>query len=139
MMSQRDDEFDARPELTDDLAALYGAPVKVPAKMDAAILNRAAAKLSGARRLRPLRWAVGAASAAAVFFVVARVALHAPALPDDIDGNRRVDIVDALRLSHQINAGGNGRDVNGDGAVDQRDVDAIAMAAVRIDPAGGVQ
>jgi hypothetical protein len=70
---------------------------------------------------------------------VARVALHVPALPDDIDGNRRVDIVDALRLSHQINAGGNGRDVNGDGAVDQRDVDAIAMAAVRLDLPGGVQ
>lgn len=138
-MSQRPEDSDVRPELADDLAALYRAPVVVPRKVDDAILNRAAAKLSGTRRWRPLRFAGAAVAAAAAIVLVARVALRVDAGPDDIDGNRRVDIVDALKLAHQINAGAKARDVNGDGITDQRDVDAIAMVAVRIDPTGGVQ
>jgi hypothetical protein len=138
-MSQPNEDSDVRPELAKDLAALYGAPVRVPPKVDGVILNRAAAKLSGNRRLRPLRFAGAAAAAAAAVFLVARVALRVDALPDDIDGNRRVDIVDALKLAHQINAGAKGRDINRDGVVDHNDVDAIAMAAVKIELAGGVQ
>jgi hypothetical protein len=71
--------------------------------------------------------------------LVGRVVLRGPISPDDIDGNHRVDIVDALKLAHQINSG-IGRDLNGDGVADQRDVDAIAVAVVRLDTtAGGVQ
>ena len=133
-----------------DLSRLGEPGFSVPSSLDDAILNRARAELARPRtmRRRPLlRWAGAAAAAAACLFLgfilifVDRTSLEPSALrPDDIDGNHRVDIVDALKLARQIEAG-DGRDINGDGAIDRDDVDAIAMFAVRLDsaPIGGVQ
>ena len=62
-----------------------------------------------------------------------------PALAEgraDIDGNGRVDILDAFRLARSIEARGpvdRKWDLNGDGRVDQADVDLVACAAVRLD------
>jgi hypothetical protein len=90
-------------------------------------------------RPRTLRWLGAAAAAAACVALMGRVVLRGPVWPEDIDGNHRVDIVDALKLAHQINSG-QGRDLNGDGVVDRRDVDTIAVAVVRLDTnSGGVQ
>ncbi|MFM9995305.1 MAG: dockerin type I domain-containing protein [Phycisphaerales bacterium] len=55
----------------------------------------------------------------------------------DVNGDRVVDIVDALRLRALLNAGSPGAatspwDVTGDGRTDGGDVDAIAMRAVRL-------
>jgi hypothetical protein len=141
------DEFDPTrdelpQELREDVASLYAAKGGVPAKVTDAILNRAHVQLAGMHRSsrpRVLRWVGAAVAAAACLVLVARVALRGPVSLDDIDGNHRVDIVDALKLAHQINSG-TGRDLNGDGVVDQRDVDTIAIAVVRLAPnAGGVQ
>lgn len=121
--------------LARDLKSLFAPAGSVPSRVDDAILNRARAERARQGRLKLLRWA-GAAAAAACLLVVAQVALREPLAPSDLDGNRRVDIVDALRLSRQIDAG-EGRDINRDGVIDFRDVDAIAMNVVRLE--GGVQ
>lgn len=126
-MSDDPGEFDIPPRLTRDLKSLYDVPLDVPARVDAAILNRARALQLKHRRRKLLLWA-GAAAAAACVAVVTHFSLRTSSKP--------VDIVDALKLAHQIEAG-KGRDVNGDGAIDRRDVDALAMIAVRLN--GGVQ
>ncbi len=64
----------------------------------------------------------------------------APLSPNtaDIDGNGRIDILDAFALARSIrdHSGPQDRwDVNGDGIVDQADVTAIATTAVRLPPA----
>jgi hypothetical protein len=60
---------------------------------------------------------------------------------EDIDGNGRVDILDAFALARSIRDGGGGGraewDVTGDGRVDEADVKAIAAAAVRLEQMGG--
>lgn len=128
-------------ELRNDLASLYRSPIAVPSRMDDAILNRAHAKLAGKNRWTAraaLRWAGAAVAAAACLAIVGRTVFQAPLAPNDIDGNHRVDIVDALRLAHQLQSG-TGRDINHDGVVDSRDVDSIAMGVVTLDSPGGVQ
>jgi hypothetical protein len=63
----------------------------------------------------------------------------APALAEgraDLDGSGRVTILDAFRLARQVEAHGpvdKRWDLNGDGRVDQADVDLVACAAVRLD------
>lgn len=54
----------------------------------------------------------------------------------DIDGNGRVDILDAFALARRIRSGAALReewDFNGDGRVDRGDADVVALAAVRLD------
>jgi hypothetical protein len=126
---------DLPPRLVEDLISIYDLPVTVPVRVNQSILNQARAQLSRRPSRRALRW-VGAAAAAACVIFGARIALQGPGLPNDIDGNRRVDIVDALKLAHQIQAG-RGRDANHDGVIDQADVDSIAMAVVQLN--GGIQ
>ena len=55
--------------------------------------------------------------------------------PADIDRSGRVDILDAWALAHMVeqNATANAAlDINGDGVIDHRDVDAVAMQAVSV-------
>src|SRR4051812_13235281 len=108
-MSDGLDPFDSIDDaLERDLRSLYESPVAVPSRVNDAILNRAHAKLAGmprSSRTRKLRWAGAAPAAAACVVLVGRVAFRAPLDPDDIDGNRRVDIVDALKLAHQVQSG----------------------------------
>lgn len=141
--------------LIEDLGALYPAP-RVPATVDARILNNARAAMlrTSHRRRRILRWtgAVGGAAAAAAAIVL--VALHlqtvrptvSPTLAGDIDGNGRIDILDAFAVARQIHANGDqplpvtrtnaGIDLDRNGVIDQADVDALASLAVRVSPAG---
>ena len=137
---QHDSQTPEFPErLSAGLNDLYQMPVAVPSRVDDAILNRARAHLAGTGTRRwSLRWAGAAVATAACLLLVSRVALRGPISPDDLDGNRRVDIVDALKLAHQITAGQAGRDINHDGVVNRQDIDAIAMVAVQLN-AGGVQ
>ena len=48
-----------------------------------------------------------------------------------MDASGRIDMLDALQLALAIE-GGAGRDINGDGRSDERDVEAIAAAAVSL-------
>ena len=75
------------------------------------------------------------------------------AVREDVDSNGRVNILDAFALAREIerrgsdSESGGGRegdgarrfDLNNDGAVDRKDVDAVALAAVRLDREGAVQ
>ena len=138
----QDDSTEPRPNkrLAEDLGALYRANVDIPASLDEAVLKHAKTHLSGWRfRQRFLR--IGALATAAAAMVVIAVHLWQPPATRDSAhspvaiANRAPDIVDALKLARRIRAGQVDPahdDVNHDGAVDQHDVDTIAMAAVRL-------
>jgi hypothetical protein len=142
------------PELTAALRRAYDAPLQVPAAVDEAILRDA--RWGFARRRRfglAARWVGGIAAAAAAVVVVA-FNLHRarPAATNvaatqqgfvagDVDQNGHVDILDAFVLARKVDARPatvtRADDVNADGVLDRRDVDAVAAMAVRLP--GGVQ
>jgi hypothetical protein len=143
--------------LRQDLRSLFEPPGIVPPKTDKAILDEARRRIAKPRRIIiRLRWATRIAAAAAVIAVAAvlyDVSIHpnpkseianlksiGPVLAEgraDIDGNGRVDILDAFRLARSIEARGPANpqwDLNGDGRVDRDDVDLVASVAVRLEP-----
>ena len=132
--------------VADDLAALYQMDLAVPAEVDDAIIDSARRQLTRRRIVRLWRWAGGAAAAAAIVLIIliselgpiGRVSSGPAALAQrqDIDGNGRVDIIDALALARHIAADDRPQgtwDVNADGLVTRADVDMIAMAAVSLE------
>jgi hypothetical protein len=145
-MAFDDDNLDQQPneQFANDMRAIYRADVQVPASIDDAILRDA--RLQFARqRSRRLILRIGALlTAAAAVFVIAihfsapsspRNLAQVPAGQTDVTTAGAVDIVDALQLAKRIRAGQTSvasDDVNHDGAVDQREVDAIAMTAVKL-------
>ncbi|MBI1372921.1 MAG: hypothetical protein GC159_09195 [Phycisphaera sp.] len=107
-----------------------------------------ALSLSGRGRWRwALPWGLAAAAALAVAATVSITLIRtdaprAAADPRDIDANGRVDILDAFALARRLEQPLGGVDparvdVNGDGAVDAADVDAIAAAAVKLNGGRG--
>jgi hypothetical protein len=149
-MPQDPDQFDdlAQP-LVEDLRGLYRADIRPSPAVDQAILNRARAHVAGRKRTLLLRRVAGAA--AAVILVAAalipfrhtdhdwatrqRASRDASQTRADIDINGAVDIRDALALARRIDEKLTqpNNDLNGDNVIDRRDVDAIAMMAVRLD------
>ena len=149
-MTRNSADIDDLPEpLGADLRRMYRAEIEPSPAVDQAILNRARAHFAGRKRTLLLRRVAGAAAAvilitAAVIPTMRRTQPPRPPvarqLIHDVNADSTVDIRDALALQRSIDAGGAGgaggvagRDVNGDGAIDRRDVDAIAMLAVRLD------
>ncbi len=115
-----------------DLAArLAGPRVEVPDPVRRSILAEARRRIRPARSRAPL-WA----AAAAVLAALAGVWLALPpAPPGDVDHSGAVDILDAYTLAVRIKSGDRldpQWDLNGDGVVDRRDVDAIGMICVSI-------
>jgi hypothetical protein len=131
------------------------AAIEVPASRDHAIVALArqraavvAAHIERNRRprwLRPLYIAAPLAAAASITFFVTlqRSPALAPAPPPpatfakaDINGDGKVDIVDALALARivkrQQQALDPAWDQNGDGRIDQADIDRIAQGAVAL-------
>jgi len=108
---------------------------------------------AGRKRLL-VRWAVPPSAAAAVimwavfnpfvtpdvehlplFEAVGPLATRQLADHRDIDGNGRVDILDALALARNIKDNRVAEqpwDFNGDGAIDRQDVDTVAQSAVSL-------
>jgi hypothetical protein len=90
-----------------------------------------------------VRWGTGVAAGLAAVIVLA-VSIHRPApekalAKGDVNGDGAVNIVDALALAkHVANHDGVEKewDLNGDGVVDQKDVDVVAMGAVSLKGAG---
>jgi hypothetical protein len=146
-----------------DLRALYQPAGSVPPEIDKAILDQARHRLAKRRRIilrlrwaggpdaqrRFVRWAAAAAVVAIGVFLYHGSAPHnhpssiinhqsaAAERRPDIDGNGRVDILDAFRLAKNIESRGPTAaewDINNDGRVDRDDVDAVALAAVRVSP-----
>ena len=148
-----DSDLQAPPEFARDLKAIYAPPSAIPPITDEAILARIRKHSIGRRRKRLLlRWAVPPAAAAAVIMCVVFNPFVTPGveispqsagiwgtrqLADhrDIDGNGRVDILDALALARSIKHNRVAEqpwDFNGDGLIDRKDVDTIAQSAVRL-------
>jgi len=145
-------DTEAEPEaprrLTEELRRLYDRDLAVPSEIDEAIVARAARQLA---RRRPavtlLRWLPVAAAAAAIILVVLlplSIREHRPeppvrgklAIREDFDRSGRVDILDAFALAREMEKALEPRsdwDINGDGMVDKKDVDTIALAAVSLE------
>lgn len=174
----RDRAPEASPELARDLRALFSAAPSVPPLVDERILAQARRTMATQRRRRFLlrTVSIGAAAACLVGAIwLSRLPDRSPrqladtpvpiatavrAASGDINGDGRVDILDALALARHIEAGvpsgsspqprpskpeiivalGDQRtapgapswDINGDGLLDRRDVDAVAYRAVSL-------
>ena len=133
-----------------DLKALFKPDTTVPPEIDRAVMDRAYQKLiPRQKKNRIYRFSACAAAAVAAVVIIA-LTLHLNdkepqiasfrsdivANKTDIDQNGSVDVLDAFRLAHHIEAADRPDmkwDVNGDGAVDKGDVDTVAFAAVRLD------
>ena len=150
-----DSDLQAPPAFARDLKALYTSLSAIPPATDEAILTHTQRRSVDRRRTRLLlRWAVPPAAAAAVIMWVVFNPFVTPDVEDsarfesvgplatreladhrDIDGNGRVDILDALALARRIKdnrAAEQSWDFNGDGAIDHSDVDTVARSAVRL-------
>lgn len=136
-------DLEAPSHLVRDMCALHGEGPQVPRRVDGAILGMARRRLARRRRpVRVLRWAAMGAAAAAVLVVAVTLTVgprreQAVAVArEDIDRSGTVDILDAFALARRIEAGptpGREWDMNGDGAIDRKDVDVVAMAAVSLE------
>jgi hypothetical protein len=119
-------------ELSGELKRLYRQPAFVPQAMDDAVLGAAKRKLHR-RRQRLWPW-VGAAAAAMLMVGIwlgSEPATRQYAR-EDIDRSGRVDILDALAIARNLQAADTSYDINGDGVVNEADVDAVAMQAVAL-------
>jgi len=108
--------------------------------LDEQVLGEARRRLRGRPVvLRRLTW-VGVAAAVALtagaWLVLGPGPSGGPTLArEDVDGSGRVDILDAYLIARSLRAGTTDPawDLNGDGVVDGQDVDAAAMASVRLE------
>jgi hypothetical protein len=116
---------------------LYGHGGRVPAEIDRAILQTIQHRTASIRRMRlVLRWGGGVAAAAAMVLI----ALHLwPSRGPAYHPGATVTILDAFSLARQIKSGtkiDKTWDANGDGVIDQKDVDALAVRAVSLSTGG---
>jgi len=141
------------PRFASDLGELFASEEAIPDSVDRAIAEAARRHLRRSpRKLWWVRWSVPATAAAAILLGVslwwfkAGAGLHtahegAPQATSvslsqaDIDRSGQVNILDAFTLARHIEAKQPVErtwDLNGDGLIDHRDVDAAAQAAVRL-------
>jgi len=140
---------DLPPRLRDAIARMHRVEVPVPVELDQTILADAKRSFLGRRRAWMLigRLSIGIATAALVAIAV-RVFVAAPSSHPptamvqppklyqiaDVNHDGRVDILDAYIVARTIARHeplDPAWDINGDGVVDQKDVDLIATLAVR--------
>ena len=156
-------EFEASDKFVNDLKKLYKTSEAVPPEIDRAILNKASQKLARPRSVvRMLRWIGPIAAAAAIIIFVSisnapkqsannalsrRTEVSTPrpnyapvsvvaSIRTDFDNSGKVDILDAFKLAKLIQSEESVDkkwDINGDGLVDESDVDEIAIVAVSLD------
>jgi hypothetical protein len=136
---ERDDrDLDLPARLAEDLARLQRTPA-VPPEVDAAILASGRLRMRRQRRFRRIaRWVGPAVAAAAVLAVVLYPSpvAHQPEVMRAFRAAARPTILDAFSLARQLKehpVRDRRFDINDDGVVDRRDVDALARAAVRLE------
>lgn len=131
--------------LARDLARLARTGIDVPPEIDLAIADAARAQLGGGRRrrrhLRSTGWSVAAAATLALATWLWLRPVTSPSgtpIAGDLDGNGRINILDAFALARVLDAGAPPAacDLNGDGRIDAADVDALALRAVLLDEEG---
>jgi hypothetical protein len=143
-----DESLQAPPRLVSALKGLPRQQVFVPRTIDEAMLREAKRRLEKCERPRFSWWhwiprfAAVAIALALVAYVILRheTVTRPPAFArEDLNHDGRVDILDAFALARQLKSGkaaAPGSDMNGDGIVDQRDIEAIAVQAVRLEKGG---
>lgn len=146
------------PELPDGLrralVGLHEPAVSVPREIDHAVLRDARLAFGRRRRLWiGTRWAAAVLAAAAMVVIAVRLFVNVPSRQEgglaaapgvgsrpqlaqlaDVNRDNRVNILDAYVVARHIARGealDPAWDVNGDGVVDQKDVDLIANLAVQ--------
>jgi hypothetical protein len=129
--------------LQDELSAIGRPCVFVDRETDAAILAAARSHLEGvlaARRRRVRRrWLAAAALVLGIGYGAFWMARPTAAdlAGEDLNHDGRVDILDAFQLARSLKQPNGPRpglpDVNGDGVVNDQDVEALAAKAVRLD------
>src|SRR3954469_8772141 len=114
--------------------------VFVPPTLDEAILKQARERFGASEKrdsFQIWRWLalVGVAALLALAIFIFPRAKPSAIAREDINGDGHVDILDAFALAKSIEAGKGDKifDQNGDGKIDDSDVQAIASVAVRLD------
>lgn len=134
------------------VAALKELPARrvfVPPTVDEAVLRAAKQHLIKPQQrgfdvfFAWLRWPVWVAVCLAIIglvFFFARPTGVAPLIArEDINHDGQVNILDAFQLARELQSGqklASGLDLNGDGAVNRRDVEIIAIQAVKLKKGG---
>ena len=145
--TRRDGEEPQAPaKLVAALEELLARRVFVPPTIDAAVLLAAHRHLAKPRRpgFGALRawlnwpvWATACLAVAALIYLLMKPTGVTPTIARaDINHDGRVDILDAFQLARELQSGRKpaaGLDLNGDGMVDQRDVEIIAAQAVKLE------
>jgi hypothetical protein len=134
-----DDDLKAPPRL---VAALQQAAKKelfIPPTVDEAVTRSARERLARPECKRPswlrlVLWSAAPATAMVVFLLLLR---HSPGdfAREDLNHDGKVDILDAFQLARELHSGSPpapSHDVNGDGLVNQLDVERIAADAVKL-------
>jgi hypothetical protein len=141
-------ETPAPPRLIAALRRTQANRVFVPPATDDAVLRAAQnhfapGKLRGSVALthwfRWLAFATACLLLCAVAYRLTRPGSFPAHAQEDLNRDGRVDILDAFQLARQLQARDNpatGPDLNGDGEVDQRDVEIIAAQAVKLEKGG---
>ncbi len=140
-------------DLSSALRRIHHPPFDVPADREARILWNARKQAVRARKDRSglrvpdvaARWAAAAVAVLAIASfldgarstqapLAPRQALSTPALSADVNGDGRIDILDAFALARAVDAHRASAhwDLNRDRVVDRADVDLVAASAVRL-------
>lgn len=127
------------------LRSRYGPAADVPVEIDRGILADARRHLlTNAAIIKRRRFSIWKLTAQASTMVAAAVLFLAlspksedgppESVDEDLNGNGRVDILDAFVMAREIRSGRGQRihDVNGDGQLDQTDINEIAQRAVML-------
>ncbi len=144
-MTERKEHFDEDLDLrvsagfSEDLRTLFKPQLSVPPEVDRVVIDKChqhfIPKHWSHRISRHVSlWRIAAAAAVIIFAFSLNLTQKPQAV--DIDRNGRVDILDAFKLARHIESAGRTEtewDFNGDGLIDQSDVDTVAFAAVRLD------
>jgi hypothetical protein len=145
MRNNEDSNQDAPPRLVAALRRVSRKDVFVPPVVDRSILRAARRHLEP----QPPAWfhwpRLLLVSAAVVLVLGIAVWIVQPvkssgSIVEDVNGDGRVDILDAFALARCLKtspAACGKFDVNGDGILDQRDIDLLAAHAVRLDKQSG--
>jgi hypothetical protein len=146
-MNERDQDDTSEPQLpaklSEGLKSLHAPPRVIPPRVDDAILAAAREHLAGVAPEHRIvlfpRW-LAAAAVVALAAVLGSLWFSNRRLPEvareDLNRDGRVDVLDAFTLARRLQQGAATDrlfDINGDGAVDQKDIDAITTRAVKLD------